>query len=217
MTTTFTGPSLPPSSGGKPTSIVVFIHGYGSDGDDLIELGKPWSSILPDTLFVAPHGPTESEQNPEGKQWFGLRDWNPPRILQEVQALTPSFNHYLDDLLKTHGLPPEKLALVGFSQGAMFALHIGLHRPKCAGVVAFSGAFLYDPAELMAARPPLLLVHGTEDQVLPVSFSQMAEQHLKSLGIPVTYSELSGLEHGIDGRALGLGGAFLKEHLYEKK
>jgi len=216
MTTSFSGPSLPPASGGKPKSIVVFIHGYGSDGDDLISLGQAWAKLLPDTLFVAPHGPTESEQNPGGKQWFGLRDWDPARILVEVHALTPSLNRYLDELLKTHGLPPEKLALVGFSQGAMLALHIGLHRPKCAGIVAFSGAFLFDPSELLIARPPVLLVHGTEDQVLPVTFSQLAEEQLKSINVPTTFTELPGLEHGIDGRALGIGGAFLKEHLYEK-
>lgn len=214
MTTTFSGPTLQPASGGKPKSIVVLIHGYGSDGNDLIELGKAWASLLPDTLFVAPHGPTVSEQNPDGKQWFGLRDWNPPQILKEVQELTPSFNRYLDDLLKENGVTPDKLAIVGFSQGAMLALHIGLHRPMSAGIVAYSGAFLYDPSELMVARPSVLLVHGTEDQVLPVTFSQHAEQHLKALNIPITYSELPGLQHGIDGRAMGLGGAFLKEKLY---
>ncbi len=214
MTTTFSGPSLPPASGGKPDSLVVLIHGYGSDGEDLISLGKSWAHLLSNTLFVAPHGPVVCEMNPSGNQWFGLRDWDPPRILTEVQALTPSFNRYLDDLLKTHGLPPEKLARVGFSQGAMLALHVSLHRPRCAGVVAYSGAFLDDPMELKIAHPPILLIHGTEDQVLPSSFSQMAEERLKALSVPVALSLLPGLEHGIDGRGLGMGGAFLKEHLY---
>ncbi|OJW51287.1 MAG: hypothetical protein BGO67_13075 [Alphaproteobacteria bacterium 41-28] len=214
MTTTYSGPSLPPASGSKPDSLVVLIHGYGSDGEDLISLGKSWAHLLPNTLFVAPDGPVAGEMNPSGYQWFGLKDWNPPRILKEVQALTPSFNRYLDDLLRTHGLPPEKLALVGFSQGAMLALHVALHRPRCAGVVAYSGAFLDDPLELKIARPPILLVHGTEDQVLPSSFSQMAEERLKVLSVPVSLSLLPGLEHGIDGRGLGMGGAFLKEHLY---
>ncbi|HUX79260.1 MAG TPA: prepilin peptidase [Alphaproteobacteria bacterium] len=215
MTATYSGPSLAPVSGGKPDSIVVLIHGYGSDGEDLISLGKSWASILPNTLFVAPHGPVACEMNPSGNQWFGLKDWDPPRILKEVQALTPSFNRYLDGLLKTYELPPEKLALVGFSQGAMLALHVALHRPRCAGVVAYSGAFLDDPLELKVARPQILLVHGTEDQVLPSSFSQMAEERLKALSVPVTLSLLSGLDHGIDGRGLGLGGAFLKDHLYK--
>jgi len=215
MSTTFSGPSLPPASGAKPDSLVVFIHGYGADGGDLLSLGKAWASLLPNTLFIAPHGPTVCELNPSGNQWFGLKDWGPSRILKEIQALTPSFNRYLDGLLKTHGLPPEKLALVGFSQGAMLAIHTALHRPQCAGVVAYSGAFIDDPNELKMARPPILLVHGADDQVLPVSFSQMAEEHLKALGVPVTLSLLPGLEHGIDSRGLGMGGAFLKKHLYE--
>ncbi len=215
MTTTFSGPSLPPASGGKPDSLVVLIHGYGADGEDLLSLGKTWSSILPHTLFVAPHGPVVCEMNPSGNQWFSLKDWNPARILKELQTLTPSFNSYLDGLLKTHGLPPEKLALVGFSQGAILALHIALHRPKCAGVVAYSGAFVDDPTELKVANPPILLIHGMEDQVLLASFSQKAEERLKSLSVPVTLSLLPSLEHGIDGRGLGMGGAFLKEHLYK--
>ncbi|MBY0291722.1 MAG: prepilin peptidase [Alphaproteobacteria bacterium] len=225
MTLTFSGPRLSPASGHKPDSIVVLIHGYGADGDDLLSLGKAWASFLPNTLFVAPHGPSPSELNPYGKQWFGLGDWNlnkistPPqtaRMLKEVQSLTPSFNRYLDELLKAEGLPPEKLALVGFSQGAMLALHIALHRPLCAGVVAYSGAFLNDPTEVIMARPSVLLVHGMDDQLLPPFFSQAAEEGLKHLHVPVTLTLLPGLEHGIDGRALGMGGAFLKDRFHDK-
>jgi phospholipase/carboxylesterase len=215
MNDTFSGPSFGPASGGKPDSIVVLIHGYGSDGEDLLSLGKSWASLLPHTLFVAPHGPVACEMNPSGNQWFGLKDWEPSRILKEIQALTPAFNRYLDGLLKSHNLPSDKLALVGFSQGAMLALHVGLHRPQPAGVVAYSGAFLNDPMELKIARPPVLLVHGTEDQVLPASASQAAEEALKALSVPVTLSLLPGLGHGIDARGLGMGGAFLKEKLYE--
>ena len=215
MITPLSGPSLSPASGEKPDSLVVLIHGYGADGEDLLSLGKAWASLLPNTLFVAPQGPTVCEVNPSGNQWFGLRDWDPVRILKEMQALTPSFNRYLDELLKTHNLPPEKLALVGFSQGATMALHVALHRPQCAGVVAYSGGFIDDPHELKIARPPILLIHGMDDQVLPPSFSQMAEERLKIIGIPVNLTLIPGLEHGIDGKGLGMGGAFLKEHLHE--
>ncbi|MDZ4322504.1 MAG: prepilin peptidase, partial [Alphaproteobacteria bacterium] len=102
MNATFSGPSFGPASGGKPDSIVVLIHGYGANGDDLLSLGKSWASLLPNTLFVAPHGPVACEMNPSGNQWFGLKDWEPLRILKEIQALTPAFNHYLDELLKAH-------------------------------------------------------------------------------------------------------------------
>jgi phospholipase/carboxylesterase len=215
MTMTFTGPSLPPLSGEKPDSLVVLIHGYGAEGEDLLSLGKVWQSLLPNTMFVAPHGPVICELNPSGKQWFGLKDWDPSRILKEIQAITPAFNRYLDNLLKTYNLSSEKLALVGFSQGAMLAIHVALHRPACAGVVAYSGAFLNDPRELKIARPPMLLVHGTEDQVLPSTASQAAEETLKSLSVPVRLTLLPGLDHGIDERGLGQGGAFLKDHLYK--
>lgn len=211
--------SIPPASGQKPDSIVVLIHGYGSNGQDLLSLGHSWTHQLPNTLFVAPDGPAASEVNPYGNQWFGLHDWDPSqkltdeqikRMVKDIQVLRPSFNHYLDDLLKTHGLPPEKLALVGFSQGAMVALHLGLHRPQCAGVIAYSGAFLDDPQETKIAHPPVLLVHGLEDELLPPFFSQIAEEHLKQLHVPVTLSLLPGLSHGIDKQALELGAIFLK-------
>ncbi len=217
MTFNFSGPSLSPSSGEKPTSIVVLIHGYGSNGDDLISLGKAWSSLLPHTLFVAPHGPTVCEMNPAGNQWFDLRDWDPARIIKETQAITPAFNQYLDHLLKVNDLGYDRLALVGFSQGAMLALHIGLHRPQCAGVVAYSGAFLQDPLGMLVARPSVLLVHGQEDDVLADSFSVAAGKSLKALGVPVTLSLLPGLGHGIDERGLQLGGDFLKKHLDENQ
>jgi phospholipase/carboxylesterase len=224
MTTTFTTHSLPPASGLKPDSIVVFIHGYGANGEDLLALGSAWASLLPNTLFVAPDGPDRSGLNPSGNQWFSLEDWDPAkkltkdqvaRMVRDIQALTPSFNQYLDELLRTHGLPPEKLALVGFSQGAMVALHIGLHRPLCAGIIAYSGAFLEDPKEAKIARPPVLLIHGIDDELLSPTLSKIAEGHLQHLHVPVTLSLLPGLGHGIDGRGLEIGGAFLKQHLDE--
>lgn len=218
----FHGPSLAPASGNKPDSLVVFIHGYGASGEDLLELGKVWSSLLPTTLFVAPHGPSASELHPSGRQWFSLRDWDPDhpltksqinQILIELQSVTPAFNQYLDHLLETYHIPPEKLALVGFSQGSMFALHIALNRSLCAGVVAYSGAFIEDPATVNVTPSPILLIHGLADTVVLPSYSQIAEARLKALGVPVNLTFLSGLGHGIDERGLLLGGEFLKEHL----
>ncbi|MBA3813364.1 MAG: prepilin peptidase [Alphaproteobacteria bacterium] len=222
--TTFTAHSLPPASGLKPDSIVVLIHGYGANGKDLLALGDTWSTLLPNTLFIAPDGPDQSAHNPFGNQWFGLSDWDPTQkltkeqvsqMMVEIQELTPSFNQYLDGLLHLHGLPHEKLALVGFSQGAMLALHIGLHRPLCGGVIAYSGAFLEDLKEVKVSYPSVLLVHGTDDQVLSPVFSQVAKGRLESLGTSVTLSILPGLGHGIDERGLDIGGAFLKENLYK--
>jgi phospholipase/carboxylesterase len=224
MTIKFSGPSLPPASGNNPDSIVVFLHGYGANGHDLLSIGKAWAPLLPNTLFVAPHGPDESKINPSGNQWFSLDDWNPDhpltpaqiaRIMVDIQALIPSFSRYLDDLLKTHNLPPEKLALVGFSQGSMFALSVALHYPQCAGVVAYSGAFLEDPTKPNTSRPPVLLIHGQEDRLVSPTYSKMAEERLKALNVPVTLALVPGLDHGIDERGLAVGGAFLRKHLDE--
>lgn len=212
----FPGPTLAPTSGGKADSLVVLIHGYGANGDDLISLGKVWGSQLPNTAFVAPHGPEVCEVNPSGNQWFDLRQWNPFEIMKSLQALTPEFNSYLDHLLKTYDLPPKKLALVGFSQGAVLALHIALHRLPCAGVLSYSGAFLDDPSEILVARPPVLLIHGQEDTILSAEFSKSAEQRLKELQVPVTLKLLPNLGHGIDDRGLELGEAFLKNIFSEK-
>lgn len=224
MTIKFSGPSLQPASGGKPDSIVVFLHGYGANGHDLLSIGKVWAPLLPNTLFVAPHGPDASKLNPSGNQWFSLDDWDPDqpltptqiaRMLTDIQTITPSFNQYLDDLLKTHNLPPEKLAFVGFSQGSMFALSVALHYPQCAGVVAYSGAFLENPMKPITSRPPVLLVHGQEDRLVSPGYSQMAEERLKALKVPVTLALVPNLDHGIDERGLAVGGAFLRKHLDE--
>jgi phospholipase/carboxylesterase len=225
MTTSFIDYRLPPASGSKPDSIVVLLHGYGSNGQDLLSLGHIWSSRFPNTLFVAPDGPDESVLYPPGNQWFGLEDWDPSiklteeqiaRMVRDIQVLAPSFNRYLDQLLVDYGLPPEKLALVGFSQGAMVALHLGLHRPQCAAVVAYSGAFLDDPQQTKVARPPVLVVQGLDDHVVPPQLAQLAEEHLKALGIPVTLVLLPHLEHSIDNRGLEMGGVFLQENLYKE-
>lgn len=223
VNSTFSGPSIVPSHGKKPDSLVVIIHGYGADGENLLPLGKVWSSLLPNTVFVAPHGPVICEVNPYGKQWFSLKDWAPAQnlekfqtqILKEIQSITPTFQKYLDDLLKQYDIPPEKLALVGFSQGATLALHIGLHRPECAGIVAYSGGYIPDPHHVNTAHPSVLLIHGIADQVLLSSQSEMAEKQLKTMGIPVTLSLLPYLDHAIDERGLELGGAFLKEKFYQ--
>ncbi len=223
MSPTFSGPSIVPAQGTKPNSLVVIIHGYGADGENLLPLGKAWASLLPNTVFVSPHGPVICEVNPFGKQWFSLKEWTPSQnleefqtqILEEIQAITPTFQKYLDDLLKQYDIPSEKLALVGFSQGAALALHMGLHRPECAGIVAYSGGYISDPQHANTAHPPVLLIHGTEDQVLLSSQSEMAEKKLKAMGIPVTLCLLPYLDHEIDERGLKLGATFLREKLYQ--
>ncbi|MBL8831667.1 MAG: phospholipase, partial [Rhodospirillales bacterium] len=152
------GPRLAPQSGGKAKSVVVLLHGLGADGNDLISLAPLWARVLPDTAFVSPHAPFPCDMAPYGRQWFSLLDRSPARVLAGVQAAAPILDSFLDAELARHDLPPERLALVGFSQGTMMSLYVAPRRAVAiAGVVGFSGALI--GAELMAqdmrSRPPV--------------------------------------------------------------
>lgn len=208
---TFSASTLPPASGNKPDSLVVLFHGDGDTGRNFVLLGRLWQKILPNTLFVAPNAPRDCKRI-LGKQWVSMGRKNAGQLLRELKALMPSLNRFLDSLLKTYGLPSEKLALVGFSQGVRVALHAGLRRP-CAGILAYSGAFTDDPTKQLLSHSPVLLIHGLEDPNAPFSLAQKAEKRLKARKIPVTLSFLPQVGHEIDPRGLEMGGKFLKDCL----
>ena len=137
------GPRLPPQAGGKAKSLVVLLHGLGADGNDLISLAPLWARVLPNTAFVSPHAPFPCDMAPYGRQWFSLLDRTPARVLAGVQAAAPILDAFLDAELARHELPPERLALVGFSQGTMMSLFVAPRRPVAiAGVVGYSGALV---------------------------------------------------------------------------
>src|SRR6478735_6773164 len=169
------GPRLEPRSG-RARQLVVFLHGYGADGNDLIEIGRAWQGLLPDAAFVSPHAPNPCGQSPMGREWFPLTFRDPNERWIGVNAAGPILNAFIDAELKRRNLPPQALALVGFSQGTMMALHIGLRRPVApAAIVGYSGMLVTPkdgPADAIAgeirSRPPVLLVHGDEDQLIPV-------------------------------------------------
>ena len=211
-----TGPRLPPTSGGAPRSIVVFVHGYGADGNDLIGLGREWARALPHTLFVSPHAPQPCAGSPMGRQWFPLTMRDPHEFARGVAAARPELDAFLDAELARHGLDDTACALVGFSQGTMLALHVGPHRERpLAGILGFSG-LLADPSALKSGaiqKPPVMLIHGDLDDLIPVAAVFSAAQGLAEAEIPVEWHISSGVPHGIgpDGMALGL--SFLKRVL----
>ena len=213
---TFSGLMLPPISGKKPDSIVVLFHGYGDIGENFIFLGALLGQFLPDTLFVAPDGPIACKTIPYGKQWLSASKNNQAQLLKEIKSLTLPLNQYLDNLLKTHDIPPEKMALLGFSQGARIALHIGLRRPMCAGIVAMSGSYLDDPSAANLSQPPILIIHGVEDKKAPVSLARESHKRLDALKMPVTLILLPGVDHDVDPQGLAIAGEFLKDCLTEK-
>jgi phospholipase/carboxylesterase len=211
------GPRHGVKAGEKAKALVVFLHGLGADGHDLISLAPLLESLLPGTAFVSPHAPWPCDMAPMGRQWFSLQDRDPDTLLAGVQAAAPLLNAFLDQELKAHGLSDERLALVGFSQGTMTALHVALRRPKaCAVVVGFSGALL-KPEVLgneIVSRPPVLLVHGDADEVVPFQALALAEEALQLNGVPVAAWRRPGLGHGIDNEGLQLAAMALVQNLF---
>lgn len=214
MTTTqLDGPRLAPSAGGAPQQLVVFLHGYGADGNDLIGLGREWAQILPHAAFVSPNAPEPCAMSPTGRQWFDLSMGDMSIIADGVKRATPALDGFLDAELKSQGLSAEKLALVGFSQGTMMALSVGLTRKaRPAAIVGYSGALAtVEDLPPPGQGPAILLVHGDQDEVIPVDAMHMAREILGQAGLPLEWHVSKGIGHGIDGDGLRLGGAFLKQ------
>ena len=210
------GPRLEPRSG-TARQLVVFLHGYGADGNDLIDIGRAWSGLLPDAAFVSPHAPHACGQAPMGREWFALTFRDPNERWTGVNAAAPQLNTFLDAELQRRNLPNSALALVGFSQGTMMALHVGLRRRESpAAIVGYSGMLVIpediDPDKFagdIVSRPPVLLVHGDQDQLIPVEALMHAAQGLSALDVPVQWHISPGVAHGIDQEGLRHGGEFL--------
>jgi phospholipase/carboxylesterase len=207
-----TGPRMPPRAGGRARQLVVLLHGVGADGQDLIELAPGLAAALPHAAFVALNAPEPCDMAPYGYQWFSLRDRRPDALLLGVQAAAPVLDAFLDAELERHGLVDRQLALVGFSQGAMTALYLAPRRPRSvAAVLGYSGALLGGDslAQEAVSRPPVYLVHGDVDDVVPVQAMYAAVSGLQAAGIPVQWSLRRGLPHAIDPESVAHGAAFL--------
>lgn len=213
MTNRLDGPRLAPASGGDPKQLVILCHGYGADGNDLIGLGGQWQTLLPDAAFVSPHAPEPCGMSPMGYQWFPITRLDPDEYRTGVRAAAPLLDSFIDDELEAVGLDESALALVGFSQGTMMSLHVGLRRERpLAAILGYSGA-LAGPEELageIRSRPPVMLIHGDRDEVIPVQALHQAAQALGSVEVGVQWHISQGIGHGIDGAGLALGGEFLR-------
>ncbi len=208
------GPSRPPAGGARPKQLVVLLHGYGSNGDDLISLAPFFAQALPEAEFLSPNAPFPCELSPMGFQWFGLEDRTPEMLLGGARLAAEILDRFLDAELARRGLEDCDLALVGFSQGTMMALQVGPRRPnRIAGILGFSGS-LIAPQLLKAelkSKPPVFLVHGTADQVVPFGALAQAEKALRDAGIPVETESRPGLVHSIDQVGAQKGAMFLRQ------
>ena len=210
------GPSQPPLSGGRPRQLVVLLHGYGSDGNDLIGLAPHWARELPDAEFVSPHAPFPCEMSPMGRQWFSFEDRSPVTLLAGGRAAAAILDAYLDETLAARKLTDRDMALVGFSQGAMMSLFVGLRRARqLAGIIGFSGMLPAPDAlkDEIKSRPPVLLIHGDADEMLPSGLSEYAAQVLQQNGVEVALHVAQGLGHGIDQTGLSYAASFLLQVL----
>lgn len=222
------GPRIPASS--RANGLVVFLHGYGADGNDLIELGRQWRALLPATAFVSPHAPERCAGAATGRQWFALSNRAPDdpvgaedRWNGAVKA-RGGLDAFLDSELERLGLDDSNLALVGFSQGAMMALHVGLRRRRApAAILGYSGLLIGAERlkeavarDARGAPPPVLLVHGDQDPLIPLEAMFVAAEALAQVSIPAQWHISFGVGHGIDGGGLHHGGLFLAEALKKK-
>jgi phospholipase/carboxylesterase len=214
MAVNLDGPRLPPASGGAAKQLVILLHGYGADGDDLIGLGREWARLLPDAAFISPHAP---ETLPGGyfggRQWFHLEMRGEHEWDEGTRKAHPALCAFIQEEARKAGLPLGSVALVGFSQGTMMALHTGLRLPEApAAIVGFSGhlAGADRLAQEIRVKPPVLLIHGSADEVIPYQATNLARDALAAAGVPVQWQIRPGLGHGIDPEGLLAAGLFLR-------
>ena len=215
--TGLSGPRRDPRSG-HAESLVIFLHGYGADGNDLLALAEPLAEHLPDTAFRAPNAPEPSRANPAGYQWFPI-PWldGSPEAARDASYRRSAevLDGWITAAMAEEDVAPARTAVVGFSQGTMMALAVLPRRSEpVAGIVGFSGRLL-EPAALGQARskPPVLLVHGDMDEMVPLAALAEAEGGLRAAGFDVRSHVSRGIGHGIAPDGLGLALAFLKERL----
>ena len=207
------GPFILPARGGIASSLILLLHGWGADGNDLANLAHPISVRFPGAAFFVPNGPAPCKMNPSGREWFDLDD----RVNGPIMA-APFIDNALSDALDILNLAPSALALVGFSQGAMMSLHCGLRKtPAPAAIISFSGTLLLDEDlvqnSVSAPYSPVLLVHGTKDEVVPFQFQAASRDMLQARSIEVETLECVGLGHGIDSDGLSAAISFLAKYL----
>lgn len=207
------GPEYGPLTGDQPEKLVLLLHGLGADGNDLIGLAPELAEAAPNAVFVSPNAPHRCDMSPMGYQWFSLLDRTPSAILAGVQATAPVLDGYISQQRDRFGLKDADVALLGFSQGTMMSLYVAPRRAEAlGGVMGFSGR-LIGPELLEAAvrsRPPVLLVHGDADAIVPWQSSEQAETLLANLGFETELLIRPHLPHGIDREGIDAAKAFLR-------
>ena len=204
------GPERLPPNGARPERLVVLLHGLGANGNDLIGLADQWRHLSPTTAFLSPDAPEPCDMAPFGYQWFSLQDRSPERIEAGVRAAAPLVDAFIDEHCQARQIAPDRVALLGFSQGCMMSLFVGLRRQSAvAAVVGYSGVLVAPQklADEIVSRPPVLLVHGEADPVVPFQMLAAAQGGLEAVDVEVQAVGRPGLGHGIDEEGIRHGAA----------
>ncbi|WP_298558144.1 alpha/beta fold hydrolase [uncultured Aliiroseovarius sp.] len=207
------------AASGTTKSVVVFLHGYGADGADLLGLADPLSEHMPDTTFIAPDAPEKCLGNPMGYQWFPI-PWldgsSEEDSMRGVEMATADINAFLDQVLEDEGIEPSQLIVFGFSQGTMMSLRVLPRRDEpIAGLVAFSGRMLEPDqfAENVVSKLPILLVHGDQDDMVPPGHFSESGEVLQAAGFETYGFIMKGTGHGIAMDGLSVALSFMRDNL----
>lgn len=205
------GPIILPTCGTVKRLVIIF-HGYGADGENLIDLGYAWQDLLPETAFIAPNAPTPCEMGGGGWQWFSLEEKTTDLVQERLRNVKETVHSYIKGQAEKYKVDLRDVALVGFSQGAMLAIHQSIYALRqCAGVVAFSGGFTSDEDLEQKGFPKVLLCHGDADQVVPVDFSRQGYKDLKTLRARPQLLISPNIGHQISEEGFKAAGLFLKD------
>ena len=192
--------------------LVFFLHGWGSDGNDLIQLGNIWNNQLPNVTFLAPNGPEVCSGNPSGRQWFDILDYNESTMIKGLEKAYTDLKAFIDLHIKKYQIIKKNYFLVGFSQGTMLSLYMSL-REKMLGVVGYSGAFIGKANGNTSIKNDVLLMHGKEDQVVPIDKMYNAINILKPLVNTIDFEVYDSLEHSINEEGLKKGFEFINSRV----
>tara|TARA_B100000579_G_scaffold120940_1_gene97337 strand:+ start:1449 stop:2108 length:660 start_codon:yes stop_codon:yes gene_type:complete len=218
--TTIDGPSIHPLSGSQAKQLVIFCHGYGADGNDLIGLANYFQQILPDAYFISPNAPESCPMNPMGYQWFDFTSNDPDLIWKKVNDAGEILNNFIDNKLNELNLSDKDLSLVGFSQGTMMSLHVGLRRSAAmSSIVGFSGRLIREDtlSDDMKSKPPIYLIHGDQDPMVPYSDTINAAKILKDLDVDVQSHISPNTPHSIAQDGLKIAINFLSSNFSQNK